>query len=291
MKSISDCFKYWETLEINELTNLYCERFHWFNRIIFYGMRTADTTNWFENEISNLNTCFVSLDYLCAKIENILLNNTNEYNEKLFNIIILKMEKIEEQLNGEFFLNEYNLCKNNKIYLTRDYFRKIGHKFDQTVIFFGIEFDDKPDIFYGTVETFYNESFRQYKEAKYKINKLFTLRKLNTLTPIHNQPQDKGNASIKKVEPIKWQKNSVLLAYLINELKTFGYIDDTNIWAICEQLFIDKKGKPIKATTFSSMVKNYEGNQPGKHIKGKPKDHSDITDLIEKLKMISKEIE
>jgi hypothetical protein len=55
--------------------------------------------------------------------------------------------------------------------------------------------------------------------------------------------------------PIKWLKNSVLLAYLINELKRSGFIADDNIWSICEQIFVDKSGKPIKAETFTSMVK------------------------------------
>ena len=95
----------------------------------------------------------------------------------------------------------------------------------------------------------------------------------------------------KEIKPIKWQKQSILLAYLINELKTYGFIDESNIWAISEQLFVDKKNKPIKAQTFTSMVKNYENNRTPDGRKGKPKAHTEITELVELLKKLSKEID
>ncbi|MCZ2299202.1 MAG: hypothetical protein LC134_06980, partial [Chitinophagales bacterium] len=95
----------------------------------------------------------------------------------------------------------------------------------------------------------------------------------------------------KEIQPIKWQKQSVLLAYLINELKTYGFIDEGNIWAICEQVFVDKKGNPIKAQTFTSMVKNYENNQTPDGRKGKPKEHTELTELVTLLKTLSKEID
>lgn len=116
---------------------------------------------------------------------------------------------------------------------------------------------------------------------------------LNKLKQIPNQTEPNQT----KIKPIKWLKNSNLLAYLINELKTYGFIDEDSIWAICEQIFLDKKGLPIKAQTFTSMVKNYEaitmydekGNPTTK--KGKPKTHTEITELIKTLKALSKEIE
>lgn len=110
---------------------------------------------------------------------------------------------------------------------------------------------------------------------------------LNKLKQTPNQPEPPQT----KIEPIKWLKNSNLLAYLINELKTYGFIDEDSIWAICEQIFVDKKGNPIKAETFTSMVKNYENNQTPDGTKGKPKTHTEITDLIKTLKALSKEIE
>ena len=111
-----------------------------------------------------------------------------------------------------------------------------------------------------------------------------TLNKLKQATTQPTTPQ-------KKIQPIKWQKQSVLLAYLINELKNYGYIDEDSIWAICEQVFVDKKGEPIKAQTFTSMVKNYENNQTPDGRKGKPKNHTEITELVETLKKLSKEID
>jgi len=38
------------------------------------------------------------------------------------------------------------------------------------------------------------------------------------------------------------------------------------------------------------MVKNYERNQTTDNTKGKPKNHKEITDLIEIIKKVSKEI-
>jgi len=111
-----------------------------------------------------------------------------------------------------------------------------------------------------------------------------TLNKLKQTTTQLTPPQ-------KEIKPIKWLKNSNLLAYLINELKTYGFIDEDSIWAICEQIFVDKKGNPIKAETFTSMVKGYENNQTPDGTKGKPKTHTEITDLIKTIKALSKEIE
>jgi hypothetical protein len=111
-----------------------------------------------------------------------------------------------------------------------------------------------------------------------------TLNKLKQTTTQPTPPQ-------KAIEPIKWQKQSVLLAYLINELKTYGYIDEDSIWAICEQIFVDKKGKPIKAETFTSFVKGYENNKTPDGKRGVPKNHAEITELIKTLKALSKEIE
>jgi hypothetical protein len=110
---------------------------------------------------------------------------------------------------------------------------------------------------------------------------------LNKLKQTNTQPTPPQ----KEIKPIKWLKNSNLLAYLINELKDYGFIDDESIWAICEQIFVDKKGNPIKAETFTSMVKNYENNQTPDGTKGKPKTHTEITELIKTLKVISKGIE
>lgn len=94
----------------------------------------------------------------------------------------------------------------------------------------------------------------------------------------------------KPIKSLKWQKNTVLLAYLLNELKTYGFIEDLNVWATSEQIFLDRHGKPIKAESFSSMVKNYEDNKTMDGSRGTPKNSKDIAVLIEVLKAISKEL-
>ncbi len=106
------------------------------------------------------------------------------------------------------------------------------------------------------------------------------------------EAQHSNNTPMKHKETpfLKWQKNSVLLAYLLNELKKYGFIDDTDFWKISEEIFRDKKGNKIKNTTFSSLVKTYENNQTPDGTKGKPKAHTEITTLIESLRKISEEI-
>lgn len=129
------------------------------------------------------------------------------------------------------------------------------------------------------------------------IDKKELAKKLKKLKQTPNQTTTQPKPPQKEIKPIKWLKNSNLLAYLINELKTYGFIDEDSIWAICEQIFVDKKGKPIKAKTFTSMVQNYEAitmyDEKGNPTtqKGKPKTHTEITELIKTLKALSKEIE
>lgn len=116
------------------------------------------------------------------------------------------------------------------------------------------------------------------------VNELNIFTKVEGVTKIPAQ-------SKRELEPIKWQKQSILLAYLISELKNYGFINGENIWKLCEQIFVDRNGKPIKATTFTSFVKNYENNQTERDIKGSPKNSSEITQLISLLKQISKDFD
>lgn len=118
-------------------------------------------------------------------------------------------------------------------------------------------------------------------------------KKLPKFNSEHKQNESLFKLKSRDFEPLKWMKDTVLLAYLLNELKKYGFINDTNIWAICENIFLDKKGNPIKSTTFTSFVKNYENNinvvNPGN--KGLPKKHSEITQIISSLRDISKQLE
>jgi hypothetical protein len=132
-------------------------------------------------------------------------------------------------------------------------------------------------------DDFFNEIQKNLDFTLTSINEIFRKKPIAETQRNDTPPQ-------KEIKPIKWQKSSVLLAYLINELKEFGLIDNDGIWAICEQIFVDKNGIPIKAETFTSMVKNYENNHTPNGTKGKPKAHTEITELIKTLKALSKEI-
>jgi len=97
--------------------------------------------------------------------------------------------------------------------------------------------------------------------------------------------------TIPKTRTLKWQKPSVLLAYLINELKRTGFIEDIDVWKTCETIFLDKKGLPIKNDKFTSMVQNFENNKTLNGTKGLPKNHDELTNIIQELKKIQKNFE
>lgn len=265
-----------KTLEITEIIDLYFKTFFH----LVYAMRglLGFSLKGFEYNLNNADF-IISTETLCKQLENQILKNAIDYNEKLFNIITIKINDIESILLDEEFITDYNRLKTQKIDLHDKYFAQ-GNP---TKLLFVVE-AIHPNR--GTLETFHHETLKLFNDGKSRINNLFSLKKLNT--PASTQPQ-RTPPPVKQIEPIKWQKDSVLLAYLINELKTYGFIDETNIWAICEQLFVDKKGTPIKATTFSSMIKNYENNQTTDNTKGKPKKHHEISTLIEVIKKKSKE--
>ncbi len=98
---------------------------------------------------------------------------------------------------------------------------------------------------------------------------------------------EEGKTELPPIKKLRWTKKSVLLAYLLNELQRGGFVEG-DIWKVGEQMFVDKDGKSIKHTTFSSMVKNYENNKTPDGTRGKPSNHKELTELIEHLKMLSK---
>ena len=100
----------------------------------------------------------------------------------------------------------------------------------------------------------------------------------NNVEPLLKSPSSESSSKTSSAPiALHWKKNSALLAYLLNELKTLGFIDDKDIWKISEAIFRDKAGNKIKHTAFTSMVKNYENNQTPDGSKGNPKHHADIT--------------
>jgi len=256
----------------------------------------------FENEFTNLSLIDFILNCESAT-GNILMALLNDGNNKDLTIkyIIEQKRYYETALKPDYKTNyklndfELYLIKFIVAHCLIEYYKedkKRTNYFNQILSITQRQTDFKYYINYNETEYFANgiEKYwslelntKQYVII-YKKELAETLNKLKQTTTQLTPPQ-------KEIKPIKWLKNSNLLAYLINELKTYGFIDEDSIWAICEQIFVDKKGNPIKAETFTSMVKGYENNQTPDGTKGKPKTHTEITDLIKTIKALSKEIE
>jgi hypothetical protein len=230
-----------------------------------------------------LEYCITSLDFI-AYLERYILDTDIAELPKVYNLISNKIKKLLWHKRLEY--NPKYPFQNNSL------FKEVNPDFYMFAHNVGFETDEdgdykKPLNDFFTADNLYDKIVNELNWTQKQVDIIFSTKELNQSINTATQP----TTPQKQIEPIKWLKNSNLLAYLINELKTYGFIDEDNIWAICEQLFVDKKGKPIKAQTFTSMVKNYENNQTPDGTKGKPKTHTEITELIKTIKALSKEIE
>ncbi|MBP9134056.1 MAG: hypothetical protein KBF75_08520 [Saprospiraceae bacterium] len=253
------------------------------NEIPFYENFEQSLKQAFDVKYSITSSVFISF------IEDYFLENDLESLQKAYNIISNKLNNLLEFRKLRF---------NPKYYHTNSMYDNAPKGLFLFIDSLGFELDENgnykqplPDFStadkFFTADNFFDKIKNEIITTLIKIHEIFRLRKLNN---IETQTTTQPTPPQKELKPIKWQKQSTLLAYLINELKTYGFIDESNIWAICEQVFVDKKGNPIKAQTFTSMVKNYENNQTPDGRKGKPKAHTEITELVELLKILSKEI-
>lgn len=247
------------------------------NEIPYYQNFEHSLKQAFNVEYTITSSVFISF------IEDYFLENDLESLQKAYNIISNKLNNLLEFRKLRF---------NPKYYHTNSMYDNAPKGLFLFIDSLGFELDENgnykkplPDFF--TADNLFDKIENEIKTTSNKIDEIFSLRKLNNK---ESQATTQPTPPQKELKPIKWQKQSVLLAYLINELKTYGFIDESNIWAICEQVFVDKKGNPIKAQTFTSMVKNYENNPTPDGRKGKPKAHTEITELVELLKILSKEI-
>lgn len=249
------------------------------NEIPFYKNFEHSLKQAFDVKNSITSSVFISF------IEDYFLENDLESLQKAYNIISNKLNNL--------LIEHKKLRFNPKYYHTKSMYENAPNGFLLFVNSLGLELDENgnykqplPDFF--TADNLFDEIKNEIETTLNKIDKIFSLKKLNNK---ENQAATQSTVPQKKIQPIKWQKQSVLLAYLINELKNYGFIDEDSIWAICEQVFVDKKSNPIKAQTFTSMVKNYEKNYTPDGRRGKPKAHTEITELVELLKKLSKEID
>jgi len=248
------------------------------NEIPFYENFEHSLKQAFDVKNSITSSVFISF------IEDYFLENDLESLQKAYNIISNKLDNL--------LIEHKRLKYNPKYYYTKSLYENAPNGLFLFIDSLGFELDENenykqplPDFF--TADNLFDKIENEIKATSIKIDEIFSLRKLNNK---ESQTTTQPTPPQKDIKPIKWQKQSTLLAYLINELKTYGFIDESNIWAICEQVFVDKKGNPIKAQTFTSMVKNYENNQTPDGRKGKSKAHTEITELVELLKILSKEI-
>ncbi len=266
---------YWNLIDVSKeptfITNPYSQRFN---------DSIAET---FKNKFDKNDLLFFIKKYL--------LSATNTEQKTLdYNYIFVELTDLKSTIKRLKYNPQYPSYKDlmdNKTPSQILFINRLINDFEGNINEDGNYIDT--DRNYFEADTFYYTILKDIDIAIEQVNSLYTKKELNNFMPT-NTPTQPTHPQ-KEIQPIKWQKNSVLLAYLINELKTYGFIDEDSIWAICEQIFVDKKGNPIKAKTFTSMVKNYENNNTTDGKKGKPKTHTEITDLIQKLKAISKEIE
>lgn len=230
-----------------------------------------------------LENCITSSNFI-AYLERYILDTDIAELPKVYNLISNKIKK--ELWHKRLEYNPKYPFQNNSL------FKEVNPDFFMFAHNVGFEKDEngdykKPLNDFFTADNLYDKIVNELNWAQKQVDIIFSTKELNPSINTTTQP----TILQKEIEPIKWQKSSVLLAYLINELKTYGFIDEDSIWAICEQIFVDKNGNPIKASTFTSMVKNYENNQTPDGTKGKPKTHTEITELIKTIKALSKEIE
>jgi hypothetical protein len=128
-----------------------------------------------------------------------------------------------------------------------------------------------------------NKGLKDFFTNTSNINKLQSLEQLLNDT-INNKPiQIEQNENFINAEPIKWQKDIVLLAYLFNELQLKGLIKDNKLWKKLSNFFIDKEGKNIKNTTFPNLITSYGKTKTKHNNKSVPTEHKDISDIISVL--------
>jgi hypothetical protein len=131
----------------------------------------------------------------------------------------------------------------------------------------------------------------QYAYYLEKLKKELAL--LENQTNETSEPNNMINETqkLKSIQPIKWQKDKILLAYLFNELKNKGIIEDKNVWQKLSTFFVDADSKPISNKDFTAMVTNYSKNKTKVGKKSVPTEHKEITDLLNIINDVTNQLE
>jgi hypothetical protein len=200
----------------------------------------------------------------------------NNYNGDLFTTRVYIYNDIISGINNPIHNYSHSIVKS--IYSSLD-----SHLFPiDSDVKYTITDDFTDYIVEGVIYAFQFENlYRELKELKNV-----------TEISIRSQVSEKSvEANILDFEPIKWHKDSVLLAYLFNELQRKGFTKDNTIWKKLSLFFIDKEGKPFKNTTFSNLITSYSKNKTKHNKVSVPTEYKEISDIIEVLSSVIKKTE
>ena len=150
---------YVSTLEITEIIRLYFQNFTYLEMALqdLIGYPDHIRLKFFKIHLEKA-TFFISIDNLYRQLEIQLLKNPVEHNEKLFNVISIKINEIENLLFDELFITKYNNLKTEKINIP----------FTEILLVFNLFTHENI-----TIETLYNATLNLFNDAKNRINNLF----------------------------------------------------------------------------------------------------------------------
>lgn len=245
----------------------------------------------FESEFTNVGQFIINCDISISYVYNALQNETNDermtvkhicdnewfYDPKIYAIAPVGLNQFEMYLI-KFIVADCLaypsvipfVVKNTREYNKRrsDYYQQIEFmtKSRMNEFTYFIEFEKYQKI---------NGGINEYWLLKLNPNKV--LQNLNNSTMLSEPPLQKV------IEPIQWQKDATLLAYLFNELQKKGFIKDKTLWKKLTFFFVDKEGINFKNRTFPNLITSYGKTKTIHNGKNVPTDHKDISDIVSVL--------
>lgn len=219
-----------------------CEHLTKMGWIFFNKMETSNHCLSFnENGYDELVTC----------IEQDFLNNNEHHNQKLFNIVSLKLNAVYEKINEINFINTNEELRNKNI----DCLRLDSGPF---VIFY-LDFLDLPTRVYMNLSlgVFYDYIKKKFEKDMFKLNGLFSLRSLNVIEePLQEIPEN-----------LIHFKNAAEKYLLLNELGIIDFLNEkyplssqTKKGLLLAYITNTKKGKPFENVLSAVHSKNKESD-------------------------------
>lgn len=243
---------------------------------------TTDTitkSEGFENSIKKTfdGTNSITPDGFIGYIEKFILETNNSLElQKVYNFISEKLKALETDF--------IRLCFNPIYPHYKSLFEDVPYRLFLYIIPIGQHHDINGNYDgyrdYFTADNLFDTMVKDLEETKEKVDSLFSIKKLNEITPQQPQPITTIEQPQKQIEPIKWQKDAALLAYLFSELKNKGIVEDKNVWQKLAAYFIDKDGNDFKNTDFPNYITSYTKGKTVHNKKKVPKEHAAITDIL-----------